>query len=340
MPEEDRGDKSVRERIQAGEDLTGADLRGLDLSEQELARARLARCQGQKTNFMKAVLRYADFHEAQLQEAYFIGANLLEANLERADLRRADFYLADLTKARLREANLEGANLEQANLQGADLTRANLRAANLNRANLLDAILLETELRGASLLDAKTLREPPRPKRAWGAKLARVLEGVPNLYLIVIAGLFGAFFGALATAVYGEWWMVPGSLFLGVMVGWGVSRLVEAVSNKAPEALYGRRREESYSEVLYRGDLTHANFLYRHERWAEALEAYQEILDKDPDKIEPQFRIARIYHHGLKDAEQARRAYQRIIDRYAAALGESHMYILESRRGLKELGGK
>ncbi|OGP55854.1 MAG: hypothetical protein A2V67_12380 [Deltaproteobacteria bacterium RBG_13_61_14] len=340
MAENGSGDRSLLERIRAREDLTGADLTNLDLSEQELVGARLARCQGHKTNFMKAKLRYADFHDAALREAYFIGANLLEANFENADLRGADFYLADLTKAKLKGANFEGANLEGANLQGADLTRTNLRTANLNKANLLDAITFETEFRGASMLDTKTLRETPKRKSAFGSQLTSALELVPNLYIIIIAALWGAFFGALITAVYGKWWMVPASMLMGVVIGAGVSYLIELISTKAPDALYGRKREEGYSEVLYRGDLAHAIFLYRHERWPEALEAYLEILGKDPDKLEPQFRIARIYHQGLRDLEKAREAYQQIIDRYAKLLGEGHMYILESRRGLKELGVK
>ena len=340
MPETGADDKSIIERIKEGQDLSGADLCNLDLSEQELVGARLGKCQGRKTNFMKATLRYADFHAADLREAYFIGANLLEANFEHADLRRTDFYLADLTKAKLRGANLEGANLEGANLQGADLSQCNFRTANLNKANLLDTITLETEFRGASMIETKTLRENKKKKIAVGSWLVENAQLIPNLYIIIIPGGFGALLGTMVMAVYDAWWVVPGSFAIGIVVGLGASYLLETLPDKAVDKLFDRRREPGYSEILYRGDLGHANFLYRNERWEEARKEYQGILDKAPDKIEPQFRIARIYHQGLREPDQARAAYQQIIDRYAQALGEEHMYILESRRGLKELGRK
>ena len=338
MSEDSASDKSLIDRIHDGEDLTGANLQGLDLSEQNLVGAHLHQCQGHKTNFMKATLRYADFSGADLREAYFIGANLLEANFENADLRQADLYLADLTRARLKGANLEGANLESACLQGADLTRANLHTANLNKANLLDAITLETIFRGASMIETKTILE--KEKKPWfGAWLVRRAQYVSNLYLVVIAGGMGAIMGTMATAVANApYWAVPVSGLIGVAVGFGIGQLLETFTTKVPEILYGRHRDLGYTDILYKGDLAHANFLYRLERWPEAIEAFREILGKAPDKVEARFRIARIYHQGLRDPERARVAYQHIIDRYAQALGENHMYILESRRGLKELG--
>jgi len=340
MSDDSASDKPLVDRIQNGEDLTGADLQGLDLSEQKLVGAHLHQCQGRKTNFMKATLRYADFSGADLREAYFIGANLLEANFENADLRQADLYLADLTRARLMGANLEGANLESACLQGADLTRANLRTANLNKANLLDAITLETTFRGASMIETKTIRE--KPKKPWfGAWLVDRSQYVSNFYIAIITGGMGAMVATMATAVANApYWSVPVSALLGVAIGFAIGQLIETFSTKAPEILYGRTRDLGYTDILYKGDLAHANFLYRLERWPEAIEAYQEILGKAQDKVEPRFRIARIYHQGLRDSERARVAYQHIIDRYAQALGENHMYILESRRGLKELGPK
>jgi len=338
MDEKSDNDKPLSQRIHDGEDLTGTDLSNLDFSEQELVHARLRQCRGRKANFMKATLRYADFAGADLREAYFIGANLLEANLENANLHGADLYLADLSRANLKGANLEGANLEGACLQGADLTRANLRTANLNKANLLDAITLETVFRGASMLETRTIRE--KPKKPWfGNWLVNRAQYVSNLYIAIIVGAMGAMFGTMVTATANApYWAIPFSGLMGVGIGFGIGHLLESFSTKAPEILYGRTRDVGYTDILYKGDLSHATYLYRLERWPEAIEAYREILGKAPDKIEPQFRIARIYHQGLRDLDQARAAYQQIIDRYAQALGENHMYVLESRRGLKELG--
>jgi hypothetical protein len=340
MPEDSSGARPIADRIKDGEDLTGADLNNADLSEQELVGAHLHQCQARKANFMKATLRYADFSGADLREAYFIGANLLEANLENADLRGADLYLADLTRARLKGANLESANLESACLQGADLTRTNLRAANLNKANLLDAITLETNYRGASMLETRTIREQEAKRFRIGSWLARESPFVSNLYLLIVTCGVGALFGTWGAVMTGAWWMTGAGFAVGVVVGLGMSYTLEAISTKAPEALFGRHRDFSYSDILYKADLAHATYLYRLERWPEAIEAYREILGKAPDKIEPHFRIARIFHQGLRDPEKARAAYQTIIDHYAQALGENHMYVLESRRGLKELGPK
>ncbi len=338
MNEKSGQDPSLIERIHDGEDLTGADLSNLDLSEQELVHARLPQSKCRKTNFMKATLRYADFSGADLRGAFFIGANLLEANFENADLRRADLYLSDLTRARLKGANLEHANLQSACLQGADLTRANLRAANLNKANLLDAITFETTFRGASMIETRTLREKALKKSWFNAWVLSRSPYFSNFYMVIITGGFGALFGTVATSVANApYWAIPVSGLIGVAVGFGIGQLLEFFTTKVPEILYGRTRNVGYTEILYKGDLGNADFLYRNQHWSEAIKAYREILGKDPDKLEPQFRIARIYHQGLRDPGKARAAYQQIIDRYGQALGEEHMYILESRRGLKEL---
>lgn len=143
-------------------DFRGADLRGLDLTAAYMFNAVLA-----GVNLSRACLH--------------------QATLNGADLRMADLTGADLTRAEADECRADGAIFRDANLFAVDFGRASLvecdfRGATMNSVRLLRTDLTRSDLRGASLFDARfgTDRTPTvlGGARLFGADVRRASGAV------------------------------------------------------------------------------------------------------------------------------------------------------------------
>jgi tetratricopeptide (TPR) repeat protein len=334
--------------LKDGKGFHGIDLSGRDLSYQTLGPVKLRGAILQKTSLLKSNLEGADLTAADLSGAFLIGASLSKACLEGANLRDTDLYLANLSGARLSRANLEKANLERANLRGADLTGANLRSANLKEADLLEAVLTDAELFGANLTGTNISPEKKAGINIYDRLLtisdkfyhwySASSENVFYLGIALISASVAGMFGIAASILLDNNWVIPGSIAIGAVAGLVVAYGLDYFTDRAGKALTRRyESDETYSDILYRGDLIHANHLFRQGRYEDALEAFKEILAKAPDRVEPRFKIARIYQIGLNEPEKARNAYKNLLDLFAESLGENNMYVIESRRALKEL---
>ncbi len=336
--------------LKDGKRFESLDLSGRDLSYQSLPGIILRGAALRKTAFLKSDLSGADLSGADLSGAFLISASLRKARMEMAKLKGADLHSANLSGARLAGADLEKANLERANLQGADLFRANLRDANLRQSNLLGAVMTEAQLYGANLAGATRSEQ-----ETSGVKIYDILSNASNrmmsfydttsstiLYVAggLVCGIMGGIVGTYGASMAGEYWVVPASFVLGAVIGVAVMFGFDYFSQQAARALTRRHKmEETYSEMFYKRDIIHANYLFREGRYEEALKEFKQIFSKAPDRVEPRFKIASI-NLILGDPERARAAYDDIVDLFADTLGEDNMYIMESRRALKELGGE
>jgi uncharacterized protein YjbI with pentapeptide repeats len=347
------GDETDLDRLIAelrdGKRLEGLDLSGKDLSYQSLAGVDLRGALLRKTAFLKSDLSGANLSAADLTGAFLIGASLRNAGLEGAILKGADLYVANLAGARLAGANLEKANLERADLHGADLTRANLRQANLKEADLTEALVGEAQFIGANLSGTK-IDKPKTKKGMVYERLTALSNRIFNRYASAsdtalyvgtasIASIVGAAFATPFASVSGKYWIIPASFATGVVIGIAGVYAFDRLTDRTARALTRRHSmEETYSEMFYKRDVIHANYLFRQGRYDEALEAFKEIFTKAPDRAEPRFKIARIYQK-LNEPDKAEKAYQDLIEILGESLGEDNMYIMESRRALKKLAG-
>ncbi len=153
-----------------------------------------------------------------------------------------------------------------------------------------------------------------------------------------ISAFVAGMFGTAIAAWLDVFWVIPGSIAIGAVVGLAIAYGLDIFTDRAGKTLTSRyNSDETYSDVMYKGDLIHANHLFRQGRYEDALSAFKEILARDPGRVEPRFKIARIYQIGLKDPEQARKTYEGLLDLFAESLGENNMYVIESRRALKEV---
>jgi len=83
--------------------------------------------------------------------------------------------------------------------------------------------------------------------------------------------------------------------------------------------------------------------LYRHraelaeaeERWADSLVFLAKILRLNPYDLKARMRVARTYHHRLKEPTKALLTYEKVIA--AAGYDDSNSYSVAAREGIREL---
>jgi uncharacterized protein YjbI with pentapeptide repeats len=121
-------------------------------------------------------LEGADLSGADLSDTDLSGAKLMYANLSGATLSYTVFHGADLFDADLSDATMFSSQLSGADLSYADLSDASLKQADLGGigADLGGAGLYKTDLRGADLEGADSIRNEKLAERVSGSKF---LEG-------------------------------------------------------------------------------------------------------------------------------------------------------------------
>ncbi len=347
-----------------------ANLSFADFKEADLQGAFMIGANLKEANFSDANLEGADLYLADLSHARFKDANLKNANLEQTYCNGTDFSGADLHGARLNKADMVEANLTNANLERADLSETKLPLppeqqkswmvhADIIREYLMQALIVLLVMIVGALLGYIVRLTYSNPwvmptsiltgmvfgllivwlrsrTEKWGYNIDR--HYYPAYFGIIVIGMFfGGIIGSIYSAILNSAWIVPGSMAIGFVVSTTIVYFIERITNASVDGMLGRVIQQDYSETAYRGDMVYANNLFRQGRHEEALEAFLEIIKHAPDKAEPRYKTARIYHVGIKDYENAAKEYQFIIDNFTARLGTDNMYIIESNRAIKQL---
>jgi len=156
--------------------------------------------------------------------------------------------------------------------------------------------------------------------------------------------LIGLFLGGTIGSLFYSYGAKSPLVILGGMIGGALLLpLGKLVSDLASEALadrlMGRESLERYPEIYYNRDLSRAKGMFRDGYYDDALEVLLDLMDKTPDRAEPLFLAAKVCHTGTKDYNRAMKLYTDLVERFEDTLGENHMYIIESKRNLDELGG-
>jgi tetratricopeptide (TPR) repeat protein len=112
--------------------------------------------------------------------------------------------------------------------------------------------------------------------------------------------------------------------------------LIDLISIVYTSLIYGLNYSNtSYENQFYEDEMAKANRLVREEKWYEAIFAYQEIINKAPERCEPRFNLAKVYQI-VGQFWLAMREYKKIVY-LTDGLEPNQVFTFESQRAIEEL---
>ncbi len=136
------------------------------------------------------------------------------------------------------------------------------------------------------------------------------------------------------------WYLIILILVL-IPVGIVIFLVFHIMEEGSVNLLYGMGgAPRSYSKGgLFEADMWQAHAMRREGRFQEAVELYEEISQRAPDRPESLFEMAEVYRI-LEDWDRARAAYTKVVLLFKEELGSDHFYIYEARRRGHEMIAK
>ncbi len=131
-------------------------------------------------------------------------------------------------------------------------------------------------------------------------------------------------------------WVVIVGLIAVPILSYTLPWFIDLISTIYTSLIYGfNHSDASYESQFYQDDMEKAKRLVREEKWYEAIFAYQEIINKVPQKCEPRFNLAKVYQI-VGQFWLAMREYKKIVH-LTDGSESNHVFISESQRAIEEL---